>query len=141
MERLTIKVSENPIAYRCRKPADKFDGTELIRANRKLGKLEDIEEELGITLEVLFKALKDGIWTKGGYYDACYLDANPVFVKGKELHIGFYWYFQYDNQDLDNGFQEEDSLGIFSMDYEETIYFTRLKDYGKTWALTKEELE
>lgn len=107
----------------------------------KLSKLEDIEEELGIPLEVLFKALKDGIWTKGGYYDACYLDANPVFVKGKELHIGFYWYFQYDNQDLDNGFQEEDSLGIFSMDYEETIYFTRLKDYGVTWALTREELE
>lgn len=27
----------------------------------KLGKLEDIEQELGIPLEVLFKALKDGI--------------------------------------------------------------------------------
>ena len=28
----------------------------------KLGELEDLEEELGISLPILFKALKDGIW-------------------------------------------------------------------------------
>ncbi len=33
--------------------------------NMKLGKLEDLEEEQGCSLEVVFKALKDGIW----FYD------------------------------------------------------------------------
>jgi hypothetical protein len=109
----------------------------------KLGHLEDLEEELGIPLEVLFKALKEGIWTKGGYYDSCYLDAEPQFVKGKYLQIGCAWYSQYDKKDdnYENGFDEEDALCIFSMDWEEIVYCTRLKDYGKTWALTKEELE
>jgi hypothetical protein len=113
------------------------------RAIKKLGILEDIEEELGISLEVLFKALKEGVWTKGGYYDSCYLDAEPQFVKGKYLQIGCAWYSQYDKKDdnYENGFDEEDALCIFSMDWEEIVYFTRLKDYGKTWALTKEELE
>lgn len=133
MERLTERDEDGYI--------HKIGECSLVDCYNKLGGLENIEDELGVSLEVLFKALKDGIWTKGGYYGACYLDANPVFVKGKELHIGFYWYFQYDNQDLDNNFQEEDSLGIFSMDYEETVYFTRLKDYGKTWALTRGELK
>lgn len=106
----------------------------------KLGKLEDIEEELGIPLEVL-KALKDGIWTKGGYHGACYLDKKPKFVKGDILHIGYYDYYQYDNEELENHFAEDNVLCIFSMDYEEYIYVTRLKDYGVTWSLTREELE
>lgn len=109
----------------------------------KLGHLEDLEEELGISLEVLFKALKEGVWTKGGYYDSCYLDAIPTFVKGNRLHIGIAWYTQYDRNDYmyENGFEDKNSMCIFSMDYEEVVYATRLKDYGVTWALTREELE
>ena len=34
---------------------------------QKLGKLEDIEEELGVDLITLFKALKDGIYTTDGF--------------------------------------------------------------------------
>ena len=135
MERLTHKVDGEYY------PIQNILGSVRPRIHNKLGKLEDIEEELGVSLEAIFKAYKVGIWTKGGYYDACYLDANPVFVKGKELHIGFNWYLQYDNEDLDNSFQEEDALCLFSMEYEDKIYCTRLKDYGKTWALTREELE
>ena len=33
----------------------------------KLGKLEDVEDELGIDLETLFKALKKGIYTTEGF--------------------------------------------------------------------------
>lgn len=109
----------------------------------KLSKLEDIEKELGIPLEVLFKALKEGIWTKGGNYDPCFLDATPNFIKNLDLHIGYCGYSQYDSEEFDNYFGENDALCIFTMDYEEHNYVTRLKDYGKTWWLEKpkEELE
>lgn len=38
---------------------------DMNKALNKLCKLEDIEEELGIDLITLFKALKDGIYKKG----------------------------------------------------------------------------
>ena len=120
MNRLTIKVSENPIAYQCRKPADKFDGTELIRTNRKLGKLEDIEEELGIPLEVLFKALKNGIKVKG--YD-------------DELEVDTILDFEPDELVLDYGLKAITT----GRDYIEHDF--EFEEYGKRWALTKEELE
>lgn len=78
----------------------------------KLAKLEDIEEELGIDLVTLFKALKNGIYIK-------------------ELGNNYpYWSFELRNT---NGIGIVIWWGYFS-----TLF---LKDYGKTWALTKEELE
>ena len=86
-------------------------------AIQKLGQLEDIEEELGIDLITLFKALKNGIYVK---YDATFgLKEKPRIVIKKDkattlcFREGKWW------------IQEEDEL---------------IKDYGKTWALTKEEL-
>lgn len=80
----------------------------------KLGQLEDIEEKLGIELNVLFKALKQQkVWTKyDNEIDVC--DYCEYMLL--EDFIYFYW---------DNG---------------KHLAF-ELKDYGKTWALTKEELE
>ena len=75
---------------------------------QKLGQLEDIEEELGIDLITLFKALKNGIYTLGNN------DIEPVVLRM---------------------FYEEPML-VFETDTTE-VY---LKGYGKTWALTKEEL-
>ena len=84
----------------------------------KLGQLEDIEEELGIDLVTLFKALKNGVWVK---YDADFgFTGKPKIVIEKDkcteicLREKKWW------------IQENDFL---------------LKDYGKTWALTKKELE
>ena len=56
MERLTEKVNGEYIHK-----VHKFC---LNDCYKKLGKLEDIEEELGIPLEVLFKAMKDGVYIK-----------------------------------------------------------------------------
>lgn len=70
----------------------------------KLGQLEDLEDELGIDLLTLMKALKDGIYGKVG--DSIEHILSP--------HL--------------------------CMKCEE-IYIFKVKDYGKTWALTKEELE
>jgi len=86
----------------------------------KLGQLEDIEEELGIDLITLLKVWdavlqKEYLWTK---YDNELDETNDIEI-GDEmnglLYIYFYW-----------------SGGKHLVLY--------LKDYGKTWALTKEEL-
>ena len=103
-------------------------------------KIDLIEQELGMPLEVLFKALKNGIWTKASGY-GCFLCDEPTFIKGLYLHIGYYDYTQYDNYDYDGYFSDNDALCIFEMYYEDHHSVTRIKDYGKTWALTKEELE
>ena len=79
----------------------------------KLSKLEDLEDELGIPLEVLFKALKDGIWTNG--YEK---------RDGRKI-----WLRNYDGKVI------LEVSNRFCFD----VYYP--KDYGVAWALTKEELE
>ena len=84
-------------------------------AINKLGRLEDLEEELGIDLITLFKALKDGIIVVDDNYECRGLS-------------------KYRGQEID--------LNIFLKRLE--IKFVGcwvLSDYGKTWALSKNELE
>ena len=90
----------------------------------KLGKLEDIEEELGIDLITLFKALKDRQVIFKHIYGLenpkIYLETHKIaglLFDGKNYGLWLY----------DNGFGDE--------------FWVYTKDYGKTWALTKEELE
>ena len=99
MERLTIK--------------DKTIRDNFNAEYAKLADLEDIEEELGIDLITLFKALKQGgVYVKEG---------NKVdwglMMKGFEI--------------VGNG----NEISLWSQVKLEP------KDYGKIWALTKEELE
>ena len=88
----------------------------------KLGKLEDIEQELGIPLEVLFKALKDGIWST--------IKLNRLH---KENQI-----FQFEHISL-KLFEEGWGLVDLRQSFGETLTGTLvlLKDYGKTWWLEK----
>lgn len=90
---------------------DKVD--DFSKVANKLGQLEDIEDELGIYLTTLFKALKQQkMWTKyNNELDLC----EETEYRLLEDYIYFYW---------DNG---------------KHLVF-ELKDYGKTWALTREEL-
>lgn len=72
----------------------------------KLGQLEDIEDELGIDLITLFKALRQ---------DFVYVRTNSGVEKNKGFNIcGFTLWSQVK---------------------------LNPKDYGKTWATSKEELE
>lgn len=100
-----------------------YDIEECVVSNcsQKLGQLEDIEEELGIDLITLFKALKNGFWS---------IDKNKHIYKMKPTkgNGGAMSYYA-------------------SLDYiitEDTYYdeeYFLLKDYGKTWALTRKEIE
>ena len=78
----------------------------------KLSQLEDIEEELGIDLITLFKALKNGVYYKGEYYPRC-------SINSMNWGILFIHY-----------------------DYEEDyVHIVNIEDYGKTWSLNKEDLQ
>lgn len=77
----------------------------------KLGQLEDIEEELGIDLIILLTAI---------------LKTGAYFKTLGHCYIGF---------DL----IEQDSKDDWYLDMTNGVYY--FKDYGKTWALTKEELK
>ena len=90
-------------------PREDFDGL-----FERLNQYEDIEEELGIDLITLFKALKNGIWI----YD----------TNGIEMFTG---HFQ-------NGLVFN-YCSYPSIQYVDRLFY--LKDYGKTWALTMEELK
>ena len=86
---------------------------------RKLGQLEDIEEELDIELTTLFEI----------YNKLC--KQKFVYVKiGNEIRCEYSDYFVVD-------FKNKEIIG---MEYEPINYYS-LKDHGKTWALTREELE
>lgn len=91
----------------------------VMELENKLRKYEAIEMELGIPLEVLFKALKDGIYRLYEEFEDVppsiyYLDPTIMYDEWKDR-----WIFYDDNRGQ----------------------FYCLKDYGKTWSLTREELE
>ena len=80
----------------------------------KLGQLEDIEEENGLDLITLFKALKQKyVFHK----ENVKIEILGIHIKSNELYL--------------YGFAEDTT---------HTIYLS-LKEYGKTWVLTREALE
>lgn len=79
----------------------------------KLGPLEDNEDELGIGLATLIKAGKDGIWYKSN---------------------GTFYFDHFDISLVNKCFRKY-------IDYFRDYMSFAFKDYGKTWALTKDELE
>ena len=100
---------------------------EIRTALEKLSKIEDIEEELGIDLITLFKALKDGINVQ--YEDEeRYKFHNDLRI---EYHKTLGWGLVY----IYGSCCRNDMPMMLDMEFYE------LKGYGKTWALTKEELE
>ena len=106
MKRLTVKNKSKGYYF--------LPECKLTSSKNKLGRLEDIEEKLGIPLEVLFKALKDGFW-----------------VMTKEDGIEFMYRPQLFHCEGRYCFRED----IF---WFEAIVET--KDYGKTWSFVQEEL-
>lgn len=93
---------------------------EMTDVFNKLGQLEDIEEELGIDLVILFKALKYGV-----YY----------FTNGTQLTRDYVWLI---SNYVSGGFHEKLSYSFITAFEKQSLLFN---DYGKTWAITKEELE
>lgn len=125
MKRLTEKSNDGNFTCKCGWNYFEYGDGDLEIFN-KLGHLEDLEDELGISLEVLFKALKEGIWS-------------TVIVNRlqKENQIR-----KFKNVSL-KLFEEDWGLVELIQNFDENLTGTLvlLKDYGDTWALTREELE
>lgn len=79
----------------------------------KLGQLEDFEDELGIDLIILLKALMQGIYWKE--------------KEGKQTDI-----------EIGDGHLKIHFNNGYMRDGWAVVYF---EDYGKTWALTEKELK
>ncbi len=87
---------------------------QLVKSHIKLSQLEDNEDELGIGLLTLIKAVKQQtVWVKYENKIRCCDECEYVLL---EDFIHFYW---------NTGEHKACSI----------------KDYGKTWALTEEELK
>jgi len=97
--------------------SDSLDKKNLIQ--NKLADLEDIEDDLGINLTTLFKALKNGFYviTDGYPYNKIEHVDTPMFMF--ESGVGYVAFYTCDGSYFDE----------------------KTKDFGKTWAFTKEELE
>ena len=98
---------------------------------KKLKSLEDLEEENGLDLITLFKALKDGFYIK-------YNDKIVHIFPDKHITINF-WYKTI-NVFIPPKFFIDCKKGTdyLSETIDEEYWF---KDYGETWALTREELK
>lgn len=152
MKKTTIKgISINELSYPLPRPVEvesgntNFDIWNTMMSMRvewqkdydELRKYKEIEQELGVDLVTLFKALKNGIWTKGGFYSDT-LEEKPVFIGRPE--IGVCSYYDEVDENYNILLHDENVMCIYTYDYDFMVRQTRLKDYGKTWALTKEEL-
>ena len=91
-------------------------------AIEKLAKLEDIEEEIGITLITLFKALKQGY-----IYEKLEDEITKRDVDMLDFREGIKGVCLDKSYEIDN----------YKQCYQTLKY---INGYGKTWALTKEEL-
>lgn len=84
---------------------------------KKMGQIEKLEQKLGIGLVALYKAVKNGFYVKG--------------CEGKQ-------YIDYEYPRLESALFEHQEL-FYGHEYH--CDYVKLSDYGKTWALTEEELE
>lgn len=96
---------------------------DMNKALDKLSQLEDIEEELGIDLITLFNVLK----------------SHEVICKHE---CGIVYHETTLEKHIISGFAFDDEYyGLWVYDNFDDEIFLYTKDYGKTWALTREELE
>ena len=120
------RLTEKNKQFMCTECLNCIEGRKIEDQYNKLQQLEDIEEEMGIDLITLFKALTNGFFAKDVtmYHLTGELSENQK-LDPKYLRLNM-WYGCIEWENIWN-----------PKDYLHEYYF---KDYGKTWALTKEEL-
>ena len=105
------------------------------KITNKLGPLEDIEDELGISLITLFKTFKNGVWARGKVKKR--IIQGSYYPIGKDMEMIEY----VPPQGIAWDFGRNQLVIVWDYPDGNPKLFCNLKDYGKTWALTKEELK
>ena len=98
----------------------------------KLQDLEDLEEDIGMSLLELFRILKHGriIHKYKLFCDSKKFILESCIINGLFYESGICGLEVY----------KEDDIGYIDEEYNDYEYIY-IKDYGKTWAIKKEELE
>ena len=138
MIRLTYKLDEPVKTKYLNYEYNRIKDHDIMRGNlgritddmifNKLGQLEDIEEEIGMSLNTLFIILK---WGQIVCKFRNIVDPKKTIIVSRKIKGLYYdgcYYILEICEDGDDGY-------IINFDY---VY---IKDYGITWAIKKEELE
>ncbi len=110
------------------------DKEQCDNAENKLGQLEDIEDELGVEFSMLDKICQNGVYCykrsiKEGFTTSGKRPSNITHIQNSDILIEFF------------GVYKEKRMAVSIMGCIDYCYYSLpIKDYGKTWALTKEEL-
>ena len=140
-ERLTRPITESEIKlFNPTRPSgskysegdyvEKRDVTDL-ECYRKLGQLEDIEEDFGITWDILFQACTKGFWNSSAFIEPKNnkITKRVFFIDALHKQIVEYLIIAGDAKCPEN----------------RSFWCYKFEDYGKKtvhgWALTKEELK
>ena len=134
-KRLTEKhiVDNIDCGYKIKKDTSKdgiIQGWNKTDAINKLGKLEDVEEELGIDLITLFKVLGNGLYHKTDYGTIEFTNIDRLtFVEGIN---------EYAFEKITGCQCGTNSVNKNWWQLNREVFL--LKYYGKKWAITQEEL-
>ena len=113
-EPFSRKLDDSSENYKVRRYGREEWETLAQNAINKLGRLEDIEEELGCPLEVVFKAIEDGVYIE--------VEHLPDVIERPRLY-----------------YSDDNKCYCLEMLYGE--YVVKLSDYKKTWWLKGEKDE
>ena len=116
VRRRLTKKQENQLSCHHYKKCDYLrNGTPRVETLTKLGKLEDLEEQLGCPLEVMFKALEEGLYVNFKVLDSEVSDT----IERPSLY-----------------YSDDFKCYCFDLFSE---YIVKLSDYQKTWWLKGEK--
>lgn len=108
--------------------------TSLQNCINKLGKLEDLEEQIGCPLEVMFKALEEGIIiNEEGYVNSAY--DNKEFNEKEDSYYGCLTLYKAE----DDYYFEDTSSPYGDPECGSIGCWVKLSDYQKTWWLKGEQ--
>ena len=132
--RLTEKIKMIPIRELVETQEEYEKLLQISREHNKLVDLESIEEELGIDFLLLDKICQKGVYCyKKSIKDFDGISkrlGDIIHIQNSDIHIDFF------------GCYKEKRMGVSIMGCIDFVYHSLpIKDYGITWALTKEELE
>lgn len=106
-----------------------------------LSDYRELKDRLGCDPIKVIKALTEGCWMKKGYFGTptCLVNSEPIFINLPAILM--MEYSEKEGRKAPLRFtSNEKELCLCYSEFGIPYGVARIRDYGKTWALTKEEL-